>query len=121
MPPVLPRLTLFRSPGGGADRPAYTTRFVYADTTLSTHGGGMGEVRVTGEERARLQQMAEHLERCCNDLDAAGYEVISIAPIVSGRTAYTYGAAAAYVGAGGPGHGYSVTDGLIVTGRLKGG
>ena len=109
---------MFRSPYPAADRPAYATRFVYADTMLSTHGGRMGEVRVTGEERTRLQQLAEHLERCCNDLDAAGYEVISIAPIVSGRTAYT--GAAAYVGADCPGHGYSVTDGLIVTGRLKG-
>ena len=108
---------MFRSPYPAADQPAYTTRFVYADTMLSTHGGSMGEVRVTGEERARLQQMAEHLERCCNDLDAAGYEVISIAPIVSGRTAYmtlTPAADREY-----PGHGYSVTDGLIVTGRRK--
>ena len=108
---------MFRSPYPAAGKPPYATRFVYADTMLSTHGGSMGDVRVTGEERARLQQMAEHLERCCNDLDAAGYEVISIAPIVSGRTAYmtlTPAADREY-----PGHGYSVTDGLIVTGRLK--
>ena len=106
---------MFRSPYPAAGKPAYATRFVYSDTMLSTHGGSMGDVRVTGEERARLQQMAEHLERCCNDLDAAGYEVISIAPIVSGRTAYmTLDSSREY-----PGHGYSVTDGLIVTGRLK--
>ena len=110
---------MFRSPYPAAGRPAYATRFVYADTMLSTHGGRMGEVRVTGEERTRLQQLAEHLERCCNDLDAAGYEVISIAPIVSGRTAYTGAAAGAYSDTDSPGHGYSVTDGLIVTGRLK--
>ena len=106
---------MFRSPYPAADKPAYATRFVYADTMLSTHGGSMGDVRVTGEERVRLQQMAEYLERCCNDLDAAGYEVISIAPIVSGRTAYmAFDSDREY-----PGHGYSVTDGLIVTGRLK--
>ena len=60
-----------------------------------------------------MQQMADFLERCCNDLDAAGYDVISIAPIASGRTGYmpTSNDPA--------GHGYSVTDGLIVTGRLK--
>ena len=111
---------MFRSPGPApAARPAYTTRFVHADTTLSTHGGGMGDVRIAGEERARLQQMAEHLERCCNDLHAAGYEVISIAPIVSGRAAYTHTPSAPYAAAECPGHGYSVTDGLIVTGRLK--
>ena len=97
-------------------KPAYITRYVFADTTLSTHGGGMGDVRITGEERARLQQMAEHLERCCNDLDAAGYEVISIAPIVSGRTGHSQMYNPAYHPAG---HGYSVTDGLIVTGRLR--
>ena len=106
---------MFRSPYPAADRPAYATRFVYADTMLSTHGGRVGEVRVTGEERTRLQQLAEHLERCCNDLNAAGYEIISIAPIVSGRTAYTTPNSDREY----PGHGYSVTDGLIVTGRLK--
>ena len=106
---------MFRSPYPAADKPPYATRFVYADTMLATHGGSMGEVRVTGEERTRLQQMAEYLERCCNDLDAAGYEVISIAPIVSGRTAYMD----LHSGRESPGHGYSVTDGLIVTGRLK--
>lgn len=93
-------------------KPTYTTRYVYADTTLSTHGGSMGDVRITGEERARLRQLAEHLERCCNDLDAAGYAVISIVPIVSGRTGHSqmYNPA---------GHGYSVTDGLVVTGQLR--
>ncbi len=96
--------------------PTYITRYVYADTILSTHGGSAGSVRITSEEHSRLRQMAEHLERCCNDLDAAGYEVISIAPIVSGRTAYMETNSQRDY----PGHGYSVTDGLIVTGRLKG-
>ena len=110
------RLPLFRSAYPTSDRPRYVTRYVYADTTLSTHGGSVGQVHITSEERARLQQMADFLERCCNDLDAAGYDVISIAPIVSGRTAYStansnYG--------DNPGHGYSVTDGLIVTGKLR--
>ena len=101
-------------------KPAYTTRYVFADTTLSTHGGGMGDVRITGEERARLQQMAEHLERCCNDLHAAGYDVISIAPIVSGRTGHCQMPNLMHNPAYHPaGHGYSVTDGLIVTGRLR--
>ena len=35
-----------------------------------------------------VQQMADFLERCCNDLDGAGYAVISIVPIASGRTSY---------------------------------
>ena len=69
---------MFRSAHPTTGKPTYTTRYVYADTTLSTHGGSAGDVRVTGEERTRLQQMADFLERCCNDLDAAGYEVISI-------------------------------------------
>ena len=88
---------------------------MYADTTLSTHGGTAGKVSVTSEEHTRLQQMAEYLERCCNDLDAAGYDVISITPITSGRTAYTHNETTDIH----PGHGYSVTDGLVVTGRLK--
>ena len=115
-PPATPtRKPLFRSAHPPAGKPRYTTRYVYADTTLSTHGGSAGDVRITGEERTRLQQMADFLERCCNDLDTAGYEVISIAPILSGRTAYTDTRSTSDY----PGHGYSVTDGLIVTGRLK--
>ena len=106
---------MFRSAYPPADKPRYTTRYVYADTTLSTHGGSAGDVRVTGEERTRLQQMADFLERCCNDLDAAGYEVISIVPIVSGRTSHMETNSERDY----PGHGYSVTDGLLVTGRLK--
>ena len=106
---------MFRSAHPPADKPRYTTRYVYADTTLSTHGGNVGRISVTSEEHTRLQQMADFLERCCNDLDAAGYEVISITPVVSGRTAYMdTNSDRDY-----PGHGYSVTDGLLVTGRLK--
>ena len=107
---------MFRSAYPTKDRPAYVTRYVYADTTLSTHGGTAGKVSVTGEEHTRLQQMAEFLERCCNDLHAEGYEVIAVTPIVSGRTAYTRAETTDIH----PGHGYSVTDGLIVTGRLRG-
>ncbi len=106
---------MFRSAYPAQDRPAYITRYVYADTTLSTHGGTAGKVSVTSEEHTRLQQMAEYLERCCNDLDAAGYDVISITPVISGRTAYTHAETTDIH----PGHGYSVTDGLVVTGRLK--
>ena len=50
------------------DKLAYTTRYVYADTTVSSHGGSAGNVYIKSEEHARLQQMANHLERCCNDL-----------------------------------------------------
>lgn len=106
---------MFRSQYPAKDKPTYATRYVYADTQLSTHGGNVGRVSITSEEHTRLQQMAEYLERCCNDLDAAGYEVISIAPIISGRTAYM----ATNTDAADPGHGYSVTDGLIVTGKLR--
>ncbi len=106
---------VFRSVHPTTGKPAYITRYVYADTTLSTHGGNVGKVSVTSEEQTRLQQMAEYLERCCNDLDAAGYDVISITPVTSGRTAYTHTETTDIY----PGHGYSVTDGLIVTGRLK--
>ena len=106
---------MFRSAHPITGKPAYTTRYVYADTTLSTHGGLVGKVNVNSEERTRLQQMAEFLERCCNDLDAEGYEVIAITPIASGRTGYT---SSGYAD-GNPGHGYSVTDGVIVTARLK--
>ncbi len=106
---------MFRSAYPAKDKPTYTTRYVYADTTVSTHGGTTGRVSITSEERTRLQQMAEFLERCCNDLDAAGYDVISITPVVSGRTSYM----ASNTERADPGHGYSVTDGLLVTGKLR--
>lgn len=106
---------MFRSAYPASDQPRYVTRYVYADTQLSTHGGNVGRVSITSEEHTRLQQMADFLERCCNDLDAAGYDVISITPVVSGRTSYM----ATNTELADPGHGYSVTDGLIVTGRLK--
>ena len=80
-----------------------------------THGGSAGGVRITSEERTRLGQMADHLERCCNDLHDAGYDIISITPIVSGRTSFMDTNSQREF----PGHGYSVTDGLIVTGRLR--
>ncbi len=107
---------MFRPMYPATDKPRYTTRYVHADTTVSTHGGSAGTVRVTSEEHTRLRQMADYLERCCNDLDKAGYDVISIAPIVSGRTSFMDTNSAREF----PGHGYSVTDGLIVTGRLRG-
>ena len=97
------------------DRLAYTTRYVYADTTVSSHGGSAGNVYIKSEEHARLQQMANHLERCCNDLHAAGYDVIAITPISSGRVGELVRPGELPVGSGG----YSVTDGLIVTGRLR--
>lgn len=106
---------MFRSAYPAKDKPAYTVRYVYADTQLSTHGGNVGRVSITSEEHTRLQQMADFLERCCNDLDAAGYDVISITPVASGRTSYM----ATNTELADPGHGYSVTDGLIVTGKLK--
>ncbi len=106
---------MFRSAYPSSGKPMYTTRYVSADTTVSTHGGSAGAVQITSEEHARLHQMADFLERCCNDLHEAGYDVISIAPIVSGRTSFMdTNSQREY-----PGHGYSVTDGLIVTGRLR--
>ncbi len=108
-------IALFRSAHPPADKPRYVTRYVYADTTVSTHGGTAGRVSITSEEHTRLQQMADFLERCCNDLDAAGYDVISITPVVSGRTSYM----ATNTELADPGHGYSVTDGLLVTGKLR--
>jgi hypothetical protein len=106
---------MFRQPDTSGKQPTYITRYIYADTTVSTHGGSAGGVRITSEERTRLAQMTDHLERCCNDLDAAGYEVIFITPIVSGRTSFMDTNSQREF----PGHGYSVTDGLIVTGKLR--
>ena len=106
---------MFRQPNPSGKKPTYATRYVYADTAVSTHGGSAGGVRITSEERTRLGQMADHLERCCNDLHDAGYDIISITPIVSGRTSYMDTNSQREF----PGHGYSVTDGLIVTGRLR--
>ncbi|MES1927452.1 hypothetical protein [Salinisphaera sp. T31B1] len=60
------------------------------------------------------------IEDACNSMAEAGYEVISIMPIIRG--AYSWrerGVSSVLAGlAGGYGYGYSYTDGAVITARL---
>ena len=63
------------------------------------------------------------VETACNDLADEGYEVISITPILRGVHAHQYSSGGLKKGTGtggfGYGYGYSLTDSLLIVGRLK--
>ena len=69
------------------------------------------------------QACAYDLEEACNTLDAEGYDVISITPILRGVHGHEIRATALKKGTGEIGHsfgfGYSITDALIVMGRRR--
>ncbi len=64
-----------------------------------------------------------NLEKACNKLAAEGYEVISITPILRGVHAHQYSQGNLKKGTGasgfGYGYGYSLTDSLLIVGRLS--
>jgi|AntRauTorckE6833_2_1112554.scaffolds.fasta_scaffold14410_4 hypothetical protein len=65
----------------------------------------------------------QSVEDACNTLAMDGYEVISVMPLLRGEHQHQYSAGALQKGTGpsgfGYGYGYSVTDSIIVLGKLK--
>lgn len=110
-------------------KPAYVSRYLGIDSHLSERNGSTDQVYDIAAERPAGRKLAEDIAKCCNQLAADGYEVFSVIPLLSGRTAeVTVEADAAvynrtYVKDGNDyldtGVGYSVTDGVIVTARLR--
>lgn len=110
-------------------KPLYATRFVSIDTHLSKRNGSTEQVFGIAGERPAGRKLTEDISTVCNQLDKDGYTVISIFPMVSGRTAEVavqatsvygrtyYHEGKTYVDTA---VGYSVTDGVIVTAKLKG-
>ena len=114
-------------------KPLYATRFVGIDTHLSKRNGSTDHVFGIAGERPAGRKLAEDISTTCNQLDKDGYAVVSIFPLVSGRTAEASAEAAEQVSGrtyrvqDGSNYkhyvdtavGYSVTDGVIIAAKRK--
>lgn len=108
----------------------YVSRYLGIDSHLSERNGSTDQVYDIAAERPAGRKLAEDIAKCCNQLFTDGYEVLSVFPLTSGRTAevaveagarvydltYTCEDGKDYLDTG---VGYSVTDGVIVTARLR--
>ena len=117
------------SNNGKATKPPFISRYLGIDSHLSERKGSTDQVFGIANERPAGRKLASEITRCCTELASSGYEVFSIFPLISGR------AAEASVEAEQPvynrtykddgkdfldtGVGYSVTDGVIITGKLQ--
>jgi len=123
---------------------AYETRTIRRQTgtrTVQKTKGILNPERVTSEEPV-YEYVEEQLptghpsdtfpnsaaagksvEKACNQLAEEGYEVISITPILRGVHAHEYNSGNLKKGTGhsgfGYGYGYSLTDSLLIIGKLK--
>ena len=117
------------------NRDAYVARYLAVDSHLNERNGSTKQVYGIAGERPAGRKLADDIAKYCNQLDADGYDVISIFPLNGGRTAEvsaeatqavpgrTYentlsdgGEASDYVDTG---VGYSVTDGVIVVANRR--
>ena len=80
----------------------------------------------TGEQSDTTPNSAEagrSVEAACNQLAEDGYDVVSITPILRGIHAHQYNSGGLKKGTGtggfGYGYGYSLTDSLLIVGKLK--
>ena len=112
---------------------AFVSRYIGIDTHLTERNGSTEQVYGIAAERPAGRKLAQDIAQHCNQLYDDGYDVISIFPLNSGRTAEVSAEAAEmvqgrtyqddeeaedihYVDTG---VGYSVTDGVIITARLR--
>lgn len=89
---------------------------------------GKGQ-KTTGENPHFVdrEELASLISKVCNELDAEGYEVISIMPTLRGHSNYEHkhnSKEQTFFGGGygwgyGWGYGYSVTDGAMITAILR--
>ena len=109
--------------------PKFVSRYLGIESHLSERNGSANQVFGIANERPAGRKLAEDIARTCNELANGGYEVFSILPLISGRAAEAAVEAAQpvysrtyaedgkhYVDTG---VGYSVTDGVIITARLR--
>lgn len=70
-----------------------------------------------------VEQFAEDITEACNLLDAEGYEVVNITPVIRGQYQHQHKEGNLKKGTGftsyGLGFGYSVTDGVIILGKRR--
>ena len=114
---------------------AFVARYIAVDSHLNERNGSTKQVWGIAGERPAGRKLADDIAAYCNQLDAEGYEVVSILPLISGRAAEvsaeatesihgrTYRASLSdddeesdYVDTG---VGYSVTDGVIVVANQR--
>lgn len=127
-------------------KPAFASRFVGIDTHLTERNGSTERVYGLAVERPAGKKLAEDIAKHCIQLDAEGYDVISIFPLTSGRAAEasvevaqpqygrTYSRDETVQETDFRGHpvsrsktkhyldtniGYSVTDGVVITAKLR--
>ena len=135
----------------GAQQPAkskkqpFVSRYIGIDAHLTERNGSTEQVYGIAAERPAGRKLADDIARVCVQLDAEGYDVISIFPLTSGRAVEAtvkYGIGVPgwthYEDADGrtltespvslyrdhkryidTGVGYSVTDGVVITARLR--
>ncbi len=74
-----------------------------------------------------MDDLSRRITDACNGLDEKGYDVLSITPILEGRYSYkTRAGGTGNVATGstggwgwGYGYGYSLTDGVVIIGKIK--
>ena len=66
-------------------KPAFVTRYLGIDSHLTNRNGSAEQVWGIASERPAGRKLAEDLAKQCTQLDAEGYEVISVFPLTSGR------------------------------------
>lgn len=128
-------------------KPAFVSRYIGIDTHLAERNGSTDQVFGIAGERPAGRKLADDIARTCTQLDAEGYEVIAIFPLTSGRTVEATVEASERVSGRtyhrreeiekaddtpswhgtryedkhyvDTGVGYSVTDGVIITAKLR--
>ena len=70
----------------GANKFAYISRYVAVDSHLVERKGSSDSVSAVAGERPAGRKFAQDIATICNQLDGEGYEVFSIVPTVGGRT-----------------------------------
>ena len=126
-------------------KPIFVSRYIGIDTHLAKRKGSTDLVDGIAAEKPTGRKLADDINRQCIQLDAEGYDIVSVFPVTSGRIAESFVGNPQNVHGWtysrqeevqedtvlGPrtrtgnkyyhntGVGYSVTDGVIITARLR--
>ena len=66
---------------------AFVARYIAVDSHLNERNGSTNQVYGIAGERPAGRKLADDIAKHCNQLDADGYDVISIFPLTGGRAA----------------------------------
>lgn len=92
------------------DTPKYITRSIKVGASESEKKIPFTKMtrNVADPHFVATEDLADAIAKACNELDALGYDIISILPTIRGESKATSHS----------GYGYSVTDGVVITGKL---